>query len=207
MRLADLEVPDRGAGEAKDAIERVLARREFAEDEPTLLQRARDWVFDRVADVFEALGGGGTGTVVAWVIAIALTAAAAWFAYRLTRGLVRSPSAPGPAAPARRSAVDWRAEADAAEAAGDWHQALRCRYRALVADLADRGLVEEVPGRTAGEYRRQVGRNVPAAAPDFNGATELFEAAWYGGRPSGPAQADRFRDLADRVLAGAGARR
>ena len=207
MRLADLEVHDRGAGEAKEAIERILARPEFAEDQRTWLERARDWVFDRLADLFDALSGGGTGTVLAWVVAAVLAAAAVYFAVRLTRGLVGSPSAPGPPAPPRRSAVDWRAEAAAAEAAGDWRLALRCRYRALVADLADRGLVEEVPGRTAGEYRRQVGRNVPAAAPDFNGATELFEAAWYGGRPSGPAQADRIRELADRVLAGAGARR
>src|SRR4029450_4451834 len=58
--------------------------------------------------------------------------------------------------------------------------ALRSRYRALAPDLASRGLVEEVPGRTAGEYRRQVGRALPEAATDFAGATELFEVAWYG---------------------------
>jgi hypothetical protein len=73
-----------------------------------------------------------------------------------------------------------------------------------VADLASRGLVEEVPGRTAGEYRHQVEVNVPASAGDFDGATALFEAAWYGNRPTGPEEARRFRTLEGRVLAGAG---
>ncbi|MBV9410730.1 MAG: DUF4129 domain-containing protein, partial [Acidimicrobiia bacterium] len=95
---------------------------------------------------------------------------------------------------------DWRAEAEAHERAGEWRQAVRCRYRALVADLAGRGILNEVPGRTAGEYRRELGDALPAASPQFAGATELFEGAWYGHRPTGEADAAHFRDLADRVL-------
>jgi hypothetical protein len=209
--LADLPVPQRDGEEARRAIERILARPEFAEDQRTFLERARDWVFDRLADLFDALAGsahGGVGSVVAWAIAIALAGVAIWLTVRLTRSISRSrtPHGPGDDAPLR-PAEDWRADAEAAEAAGDWRLALRCRYRALVADLAARGLVEEVPGRTAGEYRRQVGHNVPTAAPEFSGATDLFEAAWYGGRDTGPDESARFRDLADRVLTGAGARR
>jgi hypothetical protein len=71
-----------------------------------------------------------------------------------------------------------------------------------VADLAARGLVEEVPGRTAGEYRRQVDAVVPEVAPAFDGATSLFEGAWYGGRSTGAEEAARFRELEARVLSG-----
>lgn len=211
MRVAELVVPERDADDARRAIDAILARREFDEDQRTWLERARDWVFERIGDLIDALSGagsGGAGTLVAWAVALVLTGLAVWLAVRLTRTWSRTPPSPAlPAPGARRSAADWRADAEAAEAAGDWRLALRCRYRALVADLAARGLVEEVPGRTAGEYRRQVDRNVPGAAPDFSGATELFEAAWYGGRASGPEEATRFRQLADRVLTGAGARR
>lgn len=210
MRLADLVVPERDGDEVRRAIERILARPEFAEDQRTWLERARDWLFDRLNDLFQAFGGAASGVseLVAWAIALAVTAFAIWLAVRFTRSLSRMPPTPSAEGVSRlRSATDWRADAEAAEAAGDWRLALRCRYRALVADLAARGLVEEVPGRTAGEYRRQVGHNVPGAAPEFSGATELFEAAWYGGRPSGPEQSARFRELADRVLVGAGARR
>jgi hypothetical protein len=69
-----------------------------------------------------------------------------------------------------------------------------------VADLALRGVVDEVPGRTAGEYRREVDQALPDAAGDFAGATELFEVAWYGRADTGAQQAAHLRDLSDRVL-------
>ena len=69
-----------------------------------------------------------------------------------------------------------------------------------MADLARRGVLEEIPGRTAGEYRVELGGAVPAAGPSFAGATELFERAWYGGRPTTAEDAHRFRDLEARVL-------
>ena len=108
-----------------------------------------------------------------------------------------------PAVP-RRSARDWRAEAEALEGAGEWRPALRARYRSLVADLAARGLLDEVPGRTAGEYRVEVAAAVPRVASEFAGATELFERAWYGSRPTGADEAAHFRDLEQRVLSGTG---
>ena len=57
------------------------------------------------------------------------------------------------------------------------------------------------PGRTAGEYARDVAGRQPEAAPSFAAATELFEAVWYGGASSGPAESERFRALEARVLA------
>jgi len=104
-----------------------------------------------------------------------------------------------------RSAAEWRAEAAAHEAAGRWRDALRCRYRALVAELAGRGLVEEIPGHTSGEYRQDVKVVFPAASVAFDGATDLFEQAWYGDRPTGRDEQAAFDDLARRVLIPAGA--
>ena len=71
-----------------------------------------------------------------------------------------------------------------------------------MADLAERGILEEVPGRTAGEYRSELSLAAPGVAREFAGATDLFEAAWYGNRPTGEPEAGLFRDLAGRVLAG-----
>ena len=42
-----------------------------------------------------------------------------------------------------------------------FRDAIRCRYRALVGDLARRGMIDEIPGRTSGEERVQMA----AAAP------------------------------------------
>ena len=70
-----------------------------------------------------------------------------------------------------------------------------------MADLVRRGVIPEQAGRTAGEYARDVAARQPDVAPAFAAATELFEAVWYGGAVTGPAEAERFRELDARVLA------
>jgi hypothetical protein len=99
----------------------------------------------------------------------------------------------------REAEVDWAREAEQLEAEGRWRDAMRARYRALVGDLANRRVVDPSASRTTGEHRREVGAAAPAAAPDFDGAAELFDRAWYGNLPTGPEEAARFRQLARTV--------
>ena len=202
-RFRDLRVPERTPDEVRDAIGEVLARQEFQRPPPGLVQRLREAVLDLLNRALGALLGGGRGTFIAWAIFAAAILGIIFVATRFARGVTRDPgrAVPSVAAP-RRGAAEWRADAEAAERAGQWRQALRCRYRALVAELADRGLVEEVAGRTAGEYRADVAGAAPGVAAPFAGATELFEGAWYGDRPTGQDEAARFRGLADEVLSG-----
>ena len=197
----ELGVPDRDPGQVREAVREVLARPEFRPPDRPLLNRLFDWLLDMVGRLLAALGGSGAGGIVGLILLALLLVGVGLVVARFSRGLTRSPevAAAVPGIP-RRSAAEWRAEAEAHERAGDWRRAIRARYRALVAELAARGLVEEVPGRTAGEYRREVGRNLPGAATDFAGATELFEVAWYGRSQTGPREADHLRDLSSRVL-------
>jgi len=171
-----LPVPDHSAAQAHAAAKEVLARGEYQVPSPTILQRIRIWIAEHLARVLGKLARGVTTDATS----------------RVEGTMARL-----------RTADDWRAEASTHEKQGQWRAGIRCRYRALVADLAQRGLVDEVPGRTTGEYRAEVGDNVPKIAPEFSGATELFEAAWYGNRPTGEHESARFRELADRVLVGA----
>lgn len=99
-----------------------------------------------------------------------------------------------------REPVDWRKEADEHRRAGRFRDALRCRYRALVGDLARRGLIDEIPGRTTGEHRRQVHEVTPAAASPFDDAADLFDGAWYGHADVDVADDDRFVGLEQEVL-------
>jgi hypothetical protein len=201
----ELGTPQRSPGEVRDAIGEVLARREFRRPSPGLVQRLRQAVVDLVERALGALLGGGRGTLVAWAILAVALLAIVFVAVRFSRGVTRDPGrALPPVLVPRRGPAEWRADAEAAERAGQWRLALRARYRALVADLADRGLVEEVAGRTSGEYRAEVAGAAPAVAAPFAGATELFERAWYGDRPTGEDESTRFRRLADEVLAGVG---
>ncbi|HEX7276026.1 MAG TPA: DUF4129 domain-containing protein [Acidimicrobiales bacterium] len=202
---ADLRPPERSPGEVRDAIGEVLARPEFQRPKPGWVQRLREAVVDLIERALGNLLGGGRGTFIAWVILGVAIIAAVLVATRFARGVTRDPGrGVSTTTVPRRGAAEWRADAEAAERAGQWRQALRCRYRALVAELADRGLVEEVAGRTAGEYRTEMEGTAPAVAAPFAGATDLFERAWYGEWPTGQDDAQRIRDLSDEVLAGVG---
>ena len=100
-----------------------------------------------------------------------------------------------------REPVNWRTEAEQHRLAGRYRDALRCRYRALVGDLARRGLIDEIPGRTTGEEREQLGRATPAASTPFNSAADLFDGAWFGRLDVDAADDDHFQALERDVLA------
>lgn len=197
----ELRVPVRDPQQVREVVREVLSRPEFRPPQRSLTERLFDWVLELIGRLLAALGGSGAGGIVGLILLALVLVGVGVLAARFSRGLTPSPEVAA-AVPGgrRRSAAEWRAEAEAHERAGAWREAVRSRYRALVADLAARGLVEEVPGRTAGEYRRQVGRALPEAATDFAGATELFEVAWYGRSSTGTGDAAHLRDLADRVL-------
>ena len=199
-----LPEPERSAEEARRVADEVLSDAVFDRPPPGLLERAREWFFERIGEAVEGALGSSRSGLVGCLVVGALVVAAVLLVVRFTRGVQRDPGAASTASGPRRPATDWLADARAHEAVGEWRAGLRCRHRALVASLAVRGVVDEVPGRTAGEYRVEVARRVPAVALDFDGATSLFELAWYGGREVGADDAGRFTDLADRVLAGAG---
>lgn len=99
-----------------------------------------------------------------------------------------------------REPTNWRRDAEQHRLAGRYRDALRCRYRALVGDLARRGLIDEIPGRTTGEERAQLRRVTPTASAPFNSAADLFDGAWFGHRAVGVADDDRFQSLERDVL-------
>lgn len=76
------------------------------------------------------------------------------------------------------------------------------RFRAIVATLEERSVLDEQPGRTADEAARDAGFALPARADQLAAAARLFDAIHYG---SGDATEDddrRMRDL-DRAISGA----
>lgn len=206
--LADLArrlpPPAHGAAEARRLAREVLARPEFTGPAPSLLERARDWVVARLAELFGGLLSGEGPSLAGWVVVVLFAVGALAVARRARRGLSADPGVAGGSAGRPRDAAAWRAEASAHEAAGAWREALRCRYRALVAELVAHGVLDDAPGRTTGEQRAALTRAAPAAAAPFATVAELFERAWYGMEPIGPGELRRVRDLELAVLAGAG---
>lgn len=178
----------------------ILGRPEFSSVHPSLVERARTAVghfFGQLlSGTLSGIGPLGVAVLalVVAVIALAIVVAA--------RNVSRDPRLTGvTVGVAGRAPADWEAEAQACERRGDFRGALRARYRSLVAELAHRGLVEEIPGRTAGEYRRAVAVAAPPAAGGFGEATDLFEGAVYGHGEVGPPESARIGALAGEVLA------
>jgi hypothetical protein len=161
-------------------------------------------VGDQIDHALNAVLSGTRLGIVGIIVAVVVIAAAVVLIVLAFRGTTPNPVHSGYRIGARRqSASDWLADAAAAETKGDWRGALRCRYRALLADLAARGVVEEIPGLTTGEYRAAVGAAVPSVESEFSFATAMFERAWYGDEPAGAEESARFREAAERIMAGA----
>jgi Domain of unknown function (DUF4129) len=197
----DLTGPSRDPGEIHRAVDEVLARPEYRPAARPLLNQIWSWLLEKLAALLSGLSTTTAASIIAVLVFVAILVLLALLAARFARTMSRSPEvAAAVVAGPRRGAAEWRAEAEAHEAAGEWRQAVRCRYRALIADLARLGVVDEVPGRTSGEYLGEVGRNLPSAVEAFGGATQVFERAWYGRRPTGAGDAASVRQLAGRVL-------
>jgi hypothetical protein len=187
----------------RDLADEILRQSRYDVPPKSIPDRILEWVGEQLTRLIEGLVGGGGGAVVAWGILLGALAAVVYLLVRYGRvslpALPRDPE-PDVMVELTRSAAEWRAEAEALEADQRWADALRCRYRALVADLVRRGTIPEQPGRTAGEYARDVAAQEPEVAPAFSAATELFEAVWYGGAVTGPAESERFQRLDRQVL-------
>jgi len=201
--------------EARRRAHEILSRKEFQPPRPGVIQRFLSWLGDRIARLFsfDLGGGGGGGGLVNLVVTVVLIAAllvglffvgraaVRWWPHRKRRSHDTEPDEGIRVVIDRsREPRTWRDEADAHASAGRWKEALRCRYRALVGDLARRGLLDEIPGRTTGEERMQLREVAPAANDEFSAATDLFDRAWYGDEPTGPTEHDAFRKLEANVL-------
>ena len=211
MRLASPETlppPAPGAEEIRRGAEEILDRPEFQPPPRSLYQQALDKAGELLGDAIDAIVGGTSGAIIAWLVLAVVVLA---LGYLVTRGVQsgRRRRAPSTApvidvdGDVGRPFAAWDAEADRLESEGRWREALRCRYRALIAALAGAGVVDEIPGRTAGEYRTLVRGTRPQVDEPFAGATDLFERAWYGDEPTGPGESSDFRELAERVRTGA----
>jgi hypothetical protein len=195
------------ADEARRVAEQILSAPEYQEPAQPWWQKALEKVDDFISRIFGSLSGAGGGSsVVGWVILVLAVAAAVTVVVLAVRSIRRSKRVKPdeaddlkPRRHRREPRVDWDAEADRLEAEGRWRDGLRARYRALVAELSRAEVVDPAVSRTTGEHRQEVGRAAPEVAPEFRDAAELFDRAWYGNRPTGSDESERFRELARKV--------
>jgi len=204
----ELPPPAVGPEEVRRVVTEVLSRPEFAGAAPSLAARVRGWVAEQIGRLIEAVAGTGGASLVGSLLLTAAVVVAVVLALRFARGLRPDPAlAPVTADRVGRQAADWAAEADAHAREGRLREALRCRYRALVAALAAAGAVDETPGRTTGEYLAEVARRRPDAVSDVAAVTAAFDASWYGHARVDETTLDEVRRRTDAVRAALGRHR
>jgi hypothetical protein len=182
---------------ARREAERELSEPVYHRDDPSLLEQAVDWVWEKLGELLgsavDIVPGGAVGLTVLVVALVLLVAA-----LRARLGSPRRERAPARAglfADRPRSAAEHRATADAHAAAGRWSEAVRERMRALVRSLEERTLLDPRPGRTADEAAREAGRILPAQAAALRDAAVAFDEVTYAGRTAGQETYLRIRDL------------
>lgn len=196
--------------DARRRAAEILAGKEYRSPTKPFLQRGLEWLGRRLAGLLDLLNfggrGGAAGAVVGWIVVLAALAGLVLLIVWGVRRARRSPTGAADGAEETtislrvdRPADEWRAEAADHAAAGRWREALRCRYRAVVADLADRGTLDAVPGRTTGDERQQVAERVPELGATFDGVAETFDRVVYGDEPAGPADVAALDEL-DRAV-------
>ncbi len=196
MRGDEPTPPTIDPDEARRAAQDILSRAEYREPERSLVDRAVEWVFNRVGDLFDALGGSGPGSVIGWLVVLALVGGAIWLLVRSLRVPLGSRVAQAPAVQygteSHRDASVWLAEAERLAASGDLRGALRCRHQAMIARLIADAVLDDVPGRTAGECRDLIGTRVVSMVETARQVTDTFETVWYGGAAADGADYERF---------------
>jgi Domain of unknown function (DUF4129) len=205
---APLPVPVQHPDTSRAKAQAILNQHQF-QHPASLMTRALRWIAEHLGGAVSDLLSGGWGSAFAWLVVVVCIGLIVMLVVVVVRGTPTRPERED-VAPVRigirRGSQDWTAEADRLEAQGEWKSAIRCRYRALTSELVADRLVRDLPGRTSGEYRDDLSATVPDAREDFGAASDLFERAWYGDRPTGEDESARFRHHASEVRTRAGRR-
>jgi hypothetical protein len=198
--LLTLTHSDVEASQIRRVTEQVLGDPRYREAEPSVIQRAIMWVIDALARLIGQLRAGDGGTIVGVALMALAIGVTVVIVVVLLRRVRRDAGTAGVTAGiGGRTGGDWRRLAEEAEDAGEWDVALRCRYRALLADLVAAGVTDEVVGRTARDYLRDISDAAPATEQSLTWVTEAFEATWYDRRPVAASDVAAVRTASDDI--------
>lgn len=200
------------AGVVHRVLAEVLARPEFAPPPASLLSRALHavgtWVRDRMVELARWLfpDPGTVSSVWAFsrralLVVLALLGVVLlvhlgrlWARSLRTGGRRRPAGGRGDGAPSPATAADWEARARTEARASRWREAAVALYQAVLHRLAGERRVSLDPGKTPGDYRREV-RSDPVTGPALDRFVQSFEPVAFG-RRAGRAEYERLCALA-----------
>jgi len=185
-----------------EAVDAVLSRGEFRE-EPRFFAELLEEFFGWLGELFDVpVESVESGVQVLWIVlAVVAGAALAWFAVSVARSRAarRAAGATAELAEVARRVAELRAEARRAQEAGELTRALRLYFFALVVGLGELGELEYDDAWTNRELLLR-------GEPDAEIARRLgplvgeLDAHSFGGRPTEPAEVERFAGLCEELL-------
>ncbi|MEV6166165.1 DUF4129 domain-containing protein [Streptomyces sp. NPDC052052] len=178
---------------AREAAKHELSKPMYHENDPDLLHRGLNRIWNWISDLLDTASGsapGGPLGLVVLVLAALGLITALWWRLGTPRRTVRSADALFD--DSARSAAEHRATAEAHAAARRWNEAVQERMRAIVRSLEERALLVPRPGRTAREAAAEAARPLPSQAARLHAAAREFDDVTYGDRT---ANQQAYRDM------------
>ncbi|WET80664.1 DUF4129 domain-containing protein [Amycolatopsis sp. QT-25] len=194
------EVPvdiDRDTARLRAAEE--LAGQPYQAAKPSWLSQAFDWVLEKLFGVLETIDSAVPGGIFA-VVLLVVVLIVVIVVIRLKSGPLATSVKSGRAvfAGQRKASGEHRKAAEEAASRGDFDDAVRERFRALVRSLEERALLDEKSGRTADEAAIEAGRLLPDVAAPLRAGARSFDDVHYGGIPATPAGYRSLSELDER---------
>lgn len=196
MTWLPTDVPvDIGRDDAHRAAVDELSDPGYAAAQPSVLSRIFSWIGDRISDLLDGISntvpGGIFGLLVLVIVVIVLVVV-----IRLKTGKLGRAAKQGFQVfdGRTRSADEYRGAAEEAALRGDFDEAVRERFRAVVRALEQRALLDERSGRTADEAAADAGRLLPGCAELLRAGATIFDDVHYGNRK---ATEDGYRSLVE----------
>ncbi|MTV26830.1 DUF4129 domain-containing protein [Nitriliruptoraceae bacterium ZYF776] len=180
--MTSLPPLDHDPGQLRELARTFVDDPRFQDAAPGVLDRVGEFLLRWLVRFLDAVAGAvGNAEVVAWGVVLVGVVVLALVVWRVLRGASRDRGGLDlTGAAVGRTATDWRAEALLHEADGRTADAVLAWYRAAVATLVERGVLDDVPGRTVRELDGELEVHAPDLAPLVAAAGAAVDRVWYG---------------------------
>ncbi|WP_410605388.1 DUF4129 domain-containing protein [Amycolatopsis sp. lyj-90] len=196
--LTDVPVDiDRDTARLRAAEE--LSGQAYQNAKPSWLSEAFSWVLEKLLGFLDAVDTAVPGGIFAVVLLVVVLIVLV-VVIRLRSGPLATSAKGGRAvfAGQRKASGEHRRAAGEAASRGDFDDAVREMFRAVVRSLEERALLDEKSGRTADEAADEAGRMLPDVAVPLRAGARLFDDVHYGGIPATEAGYRSLSELDER---------
>ncbi len=177
---------DQAAAEAAEE----LSKSAYRQSGGSLLERGLEKLIEWIADLLNSVTGtspdGHAGLILLVALIALIVVVVLWRAgvLRTSKQGSKRQSVFDTSRP--RSAAEYRTQAEREAASGDYTSAVRSRFRACVAELVERTVLDDRAGRTAYEVVADAGRIAPTLRDSLQPGALVFTEVVYGNRPGTP---------------------